>query len=63
MNRDTVWDGSTVRPCGNGRSVLLSRLDDRIDPLARVQSLSIAEQQVVEIARALRHDARVLGDG
>ncbi len=40
--------------------VLLSRLDDRIDPLARVQSLSIAEQQVVEIARALRHDARVL---
>lgn len=39
---------------------LLARLDDRIDPLARVETLSIAEQQVVEIARALRHQARVL---
>jgi len=39
---------------------LLSSLDDRIDPSARVERLSIAEQQVVEIARALRHENRIL---
>ena len=39
---------------------LLASLDDRISPDALVAELSIAEQQVVEIARALRHDNRVL---
>ena len=39
----------------------LSSLDHRdISPDARVGSLSIAEQQIVEIARALLRDARVL---
>ena len=49
------------RPAMDRRArTLLSSLDDRIDPSARVEQLSIAEQQVVEIARALRHENRIL---
>ena len=39
---------------------LLASLDNRISPDALVSELSIAEQQVVEIARALRHENRVI---
>jgi ribose transport system ATP-binding protein len=39
---------------------LLAALDDRIPPDAAVLDLSLAEQQVVEIARALRHENRIL---
>jgi len=39
---------------------LLAALDDRISPDAAVSDLSLAEQQVVEIARALRHENRIL---
>ena len=39
---------------------LLGRLRARIDPDARVGALSVAEQQLVEIARALRQRPRVL---
>jgi ribose transport system ATP-binding protein len=53
--------GLLDRAAAVGRArALLAPLDDRLDPVARVESLSIAEQQVVEIARALRHEVRVL---
>jgi len=38
----------------------LAELDADIDPLAKVGSLSIAEQQVLEIAKALSRDAKVI---
>ncbi len=39
---------------------LLHRVRCHVDPAAPVSSLSVAEQQLVEIARALRQDARLL---
>lgn len=39
---------------------LLSRLRCDIDPDTRVADLSVAQKQLVEIAKALRYDARVL---
>ena len=39
---------------------LLSRLGCSIPPATRVEQLSIGDQQLVEIARALRHDAKVI---
>lgn len=41
-------------------SGILHRLGSRIDPDARCGNLSVAEQQVVEIAKALLHQARIL---
>jgi ribose transport system ATP-binding protein len=39
---------------------LLSRLGSRIDPDAEVRTLEISDQQIVEIAKALAFDARIL---
>jgi rhamnose transport system ATP-binding protein len=39
---------------------LLERLGVRLDPTRPVRGLSIADQQIVEIAKALSYDARVL---
>ena len=39
---------------------LLGRLDSTLSPSALVSSLSIAEQQIVDIAKALSQDAKVL---
>lgn len=39
---------------------LLDRLDVRLSPTARVKDLSVAQKHVVEIARALSHDARIV---
>ena len=39
---------------------ILARLDRRIDPRVMARSLSVGQQQVVEIAKALVHDARVV---
>jgi ribose transport system ATP-binding protein len=41
-------------------SELIQRLGFTIDPLQKVSSLSIAEQQIVEIAKALSEEVRVL---
>ncbi len=42
-------------------AALLADLDlEGIEPWARVRSLSVAQQQVVEIVKALSHDARVI---
>jgi ABC-type sugar transport system ATPase subunit len=39
---------------------ILARLDRHIDPRARVGELAVGQQQIVEIAKALAHDARVM---
>ncbi|MCP5113545.1 MAG: sugar ABC transporter ATP-binding protein, partial [bacterium] len=39
---------------------LLARLEQQIDPKARVDDLRLGEQQIVEIAKALARDAKVL---
>jgi len=39
---------------------VLGQLGIRLDPSARVEQLSVAQQQMVEVARALAFDARVL---
>jgi len=39
---------------------ILAHLDERIDPATPVDALAIGQQQVVEIAKALAHDARVV---
>lgn len=43
-----------------GAGALLRGLGTRIDPAARVGDLSVAEQQMVEVAKALSIDARIL---
>ncbi len=49
-----------TRPMRKTSEELLHRLGCHIDPDAPVALLSVAEQQLVEIARALREEARVL---
>jgi ribose transport system ATP-binding protein len=44
----------------DGARDLLARLSSRIDPRARAADLSIAEQQIVEIAKSFAVDARIL---
>jgi len=39
---------------------ILARLDPRINPRMRAGALAVGQQQVVEIAKALAHDARVV---
>ncbi|RJL04041.1 sugar ABC transporter ATP-binding protein [Paracoccus siganidrum] len=41
-------------------AALLERLDTRIDPEARIRDLSVPDRQMVEIAKALSRNARVL---
>ena len=55
--RAGLLQGKRIRA---GSRELLDRLGSGADPAARVDSLSVAEQQLVEIARALRERARVL---
>ncbi|WP_435112891.1 ATP-binding cassette domain-containing protein [Nocardiopsis synnemataformans] len=66
---ENVFLGREIRRRGlvDGRAMerataeLLAELDlEGIDPRARVRSLSVAEQQVVEIVKALSHDARII---
>lgn len=51
-----------VRPADEARAArkILGEMDLDVDPLALVETLPLASQQLVEIARALSHDARVL---
>ncbi|SOH92182.1 ribose transport system ATP-binding protein [Monaibacterium marinum] len=39
---------------------LLDRLETRVDPAARVEDISVSDKQMVEIAKALSRNARVL---
>ena len=52
--------GSTAARCARTVQGLLDRLGVRLDPERPVRGLSIADQQIVEIAKALSFDARVL---
>ncbi|AUJ65681.1 sugar ABC transporter ATP-binding protein (plasmid) [Aestuarium zhoushanense] len=40
--------------------ILMEELEEDIDPLAKVEDLRLGQQQIVEIARALSVDARIL---
>ena len=48
------------RAMRDGAAKLLDQLGSRIDPMARVSSLSPAQRQIVEIAKALSQNLRVL---
>ena len=51
---------STARPCTREAAELFERLGVTLDPEQPARGLSIADQQLVEIAKALSRDARVL---
>jgi len=56
------WGGLRVDwpAIARGARDILAQLDIPIDPAARVADLSVAEQQLVEIAKALSQDAQLL---
>jgi len=56
----TRWGGLDRAAMRAGTARLLQRLSSTIDPEARAGDLSVAEQQIVEIAKALAFDARIL---
>lgn len=57
----TVWPGRIDRAAINARTAeLIARLGVAIDPRRKVAELAPAEAQVVEIAKALSRDLRVL---
>lgn len=55
-SRFLIRSGEMVRQS----QALLTRLGCPISPSARVEQLSIGDRQLIEIARALRHDAKVI---
>jgi ribose transport system ATP-binding protein len=55
--RRGILDGAGMR---RSTAQLLGRLESRIDPGAMAGDLSVAEQQIVEIAKALAIDARIV---
>ena len=61
INREPVRNGMIDWKSMNQRAAdALKRLKIEIDPRVPVSTLSVAEQQLVEIARALAFDARVI---
>ena len=56
-NRHGILDRRALRRAALDR---LAELDEDIDPLARVGSLPMAQRQMVEIAKALARDAKVI---
>lgn len=61
LGRENVrWGFIDRRTTHERASALLKALECAIDPGLKVQSLSIAQKQMVEIAKALSTDARVL---
>jgi ribose transport system ATP-binding protein len=61
LGRELTHSGITKRSqmVAGARSVL-ARLGSSIKPLAPVSSLSLSERQLVEIARAVHHNSRIL---
>ncbi len=66
---DNIFAGHELRTAGavvNFReeeritATLLAQLEQEIDPRALVEDLRVGQQQLVEIAKALAHDARIL---
>ena len=62
LGREPLSGGLFTRPAALRRRAqdLLDRLGIGLDPDAEVGTLSVAQQQMVEIAKALSYDARVL---
>src|SRR6266404_5023355 len=60
LERGGAWRGIHWRRRRRRARELLDRIGARIDPEAEARSLSMPEQQLVEIARALGADARIL---
>ncbi|MGW2093573.1 sugar ABC transporter ATP-binding protein [Promicromonospora sukumoe] len=62
VGRERSWHGLIVDDRAQRRTAvaLLERLEEPIDPRVQVGELRLGQQQVVEIARAISLDARVL---
>ena len=61
LAREVLRRGGVDRKAQRAQAVeVLSRLEERLDPDTLVQDLRLGQQQIVEIARALLQDARVL---
>ena len=61
LAQEVTRAGTIDRSAERARATeLLERLDQHIDPDEVVSNLRVGQQQVVEIARALTHDVRVL---
>jgi ribose transport system ATP-binding protein len=56
----TPWGTVDFRRMNRGAAALLGRLEMPIEPTAPVASLRVGQQQVVEIAKALSIDARII---
>jgi rhamnose transport system ATP-binding protein len=54
------WSGVDWRAMRDRADALFAQLDVKLDPKAPVRGLSMADQQLIEIARSLSLDARVL---
>ncbi len=59
LGKDGGWWLRWLELAAKARAVL-ERLDSTIDPMTTVQGLSVAQQQLVEIAKALARDPRIL---
>jgi ABC-type sugar transport system ATPase subunit len=54
------FGGIDFKECNRRSQVLLQRLGAKLDPSATVGELSVGDRQLVEIARALRRDPKLL---
>jgi ABC-type sugar transport system ATPase subunit len=54
------FGGIDYKECNRRSQVLLQRLGAKLDPSATVGELSVGDRQLVEIARALRRDPKLL---
>ncbi len=55
-----VWGWTNQKACIRETKALLRTLGVDLDPNALMQDLSVAEQQMVEIAKALSYDAEII---
>ncbi len=60
LERGRAWQPIDWKRRGQQAAELLARVGASIDPERRVESLSMPEQQLVEIAKAIGADARIL---
>ena len=59
-NRRALAAARLDRPCRTSPPTLLERIGASIDPARLVETLSMPEQQIVEIAKAIGADARIV---
>lgn len=56
----TSWGTMDWRRARADAAAVLARLGFRVDPAARIDTLSVAQRQMVEIAKAIARDARIM---